>query len=133
MTLGRKKRKKLPTMLVVRLKPNGVVKARMFARGDCMRGGSFSQFLSAPTGGRALIRVLISLDVQYKYALVSCDISHAFLQADELTEDEKYLATPLGADLCALQMSRKERIEIGLRPYAINRCTVPLMRPFGGI
>lgn len=83
----------VPTTLIVRLKPNGVVKARLCVRGDCMRG-SQRQFVSAPTADRCLIRILLSCASSYEFEVLVCDISQAFLQADVLPANERYYLYP---------------------------------------
>ena len=89
-----KYRKKVPTTLVVRLKSNNVVKARLCVRGDILAGPSMHSFLPAPTAGRNLLRILLSPAASWKFRITTVDISQAFLQADKLLGRDKYLALP---------------------------------------
>ena len=57
-------------------------------------GGALSHFTPAPAGDRDMVPVLLSFASKYKYEVASCDISLSFLQADELTDTEKYPALP---------------------------------------
>ena len=87
-------RKKIPTTLVVRLKSNNMVKARLCLMGDTMKGGAFPSFMSAPTADRQLLKVILSLSVQLAYDVITCDISQAFLQSDFLPDRDQYIALP---------------------------------------
>ena len=81
------------TTLVVRLKGNGIVKSRLCLRGDTMTA-KFSNFVSAPTVDRSMIRLLVSTAATYGYRLSMVDITCAFLQSQELSDSDKYIALP---------------------------------------
>ena len=75
--------------LVVRIRPNNRVKARLCLRGDCMRSAR-SHFLSVPAGDRCLIRYLPPCAINMNYRALMCDISQTFLQSDVLPESDRY-------------------------------------------
>ena len=82
-----------PMTLIVRVKPNNQVKARLCVRGDCV-GGHQRFFMSSPTADRSLIRILLSVASNLSFDVVICDISQAFLQADVLPIADRFYAIP---------------------------------------
>ena len=83
----------VPMTLVVRLKNNNQVKARLCLRGDCMRPMQ-RHFMSAPTADRCLARILLSCASTRNFRVMMCDISQAFSQADVIPEQERFYAFP---------------------------------------
>ena len=79
------------TTLAVRLRGGGVVKSRLRLRWGKMTGW-ISNFASAPTVDRPVIRLLISTEVEAKYGIIAVDIARAFPQSQELEKADKYIA-----------------------------------------
>ena len=87
------KRARIHTTLVVRLKPNRVVKARSRLIGDRV-AGTVMPYTNAPTVGRSLVRILVAHSSIWGYPIVMCDISQSFLQSATSLESGNFIAIP---------------------------------------
>ena len=71
------------TTLVVRLKGSGKAKARLCLRGDTVEM-RFSNFASAPTVEKSIVRIVISTAATYQWDLVMVGVTRAFYKAKPL-------------------------------------------------
>ena len=76
-------------MIVLKKKNTNEFKARLALRGDTI-SESETAFSSAPTTGRGSVSMLITMATIFGWQLASIDVSQAFLQADDLQQEDKF-------------------------------------------
>ena len=81
------------TTLVVRLKGNGKMKARLCLRADTI-GVRFSNLVSAPTVEPTMVRILASTAVTNRWDIVTAGVKRAFPQRQHLAINGRYVALP---------------------------------------
>ena len=87
-----KKNRRIYSMIVMKRKSTAEFKARLVLRGDTISEQD-TAFASAPTACRGSVHMLLTLNMLFGLSIFMVDISQAFLQADELSREDKLITT----------------------------------------
>ena len=86
-----KNNRRIFSMIVLKKKTTNEFKARLVLRGDTI-AESETAFSSAPTTGRHSVAMLLLLATFFGWKVSSIDATQAFLQSDDLQQDDKQVA-----------------------------------------